>query len=102
MALHVGDRVIDINGHSVDESSSITDIQNLIDETDRVLQLTLEHEPNTLARKNPVSGELEFLMTQSVSRNTSSSSISPPLASMLPPQVNTKLFYLTQSSLLIK
>lgn len=84
MSLHIGDRVIDINGHSIDGNKSITDIQKLIDDTDRVLQLTLEHEPNTIARKNPISGELEFLMAENVSRNPSSSSISSPDL-MLPP-----------------
>jgi hypothetical protein len=81
MALHIGDRVIDVNGHSVQNSSSLKDIQKIIDDTDRVLQLTIEHEPNTITRRNPISGELEFLTTQAVSRNASSSSIdatSPP------------------------
>jgi LIM domain kinase 1 len=90
MALHVGDRVIDINGHSVNATSdSIRDLQKIIDDTDRVLQLTIEHEPNTITRKNPISGELEFLTTQNVSRNASSSSISPSSVesvAMLPPQ----------------
>lgn len=81
MALHVGDRVIDVNGHSVHKSSSIKDIQNIIDSTDQVLKFTLEHEPNCHTRRNPVSGELEFL--QVISRNASSSSITP---SELPPQ----------------
>lgn len=84
MALHVGDRVIDVNGKSIDSASSIRDIQSIIDETDRVLQLTIEHEPNTITRRNPISGELEFLTTQAVSRNASSSSISPA-ESMGPP-----------------
>lgn len=84
MALHIGDRVIDVNGHSIHGSSSIKDIQKIIDDTDRVLQLTIEHEPNTITRRNPISGELEFLTTQAVSRNASSSSISPG-ESMGPP-----------------
>lgn len=84
MALHIGDRVIDVNGHSVHSSSSVRDIQKIIDDTDRVLQLTIEHEPNTITRRNPISGELEFLTTQAVSRNASSSSISPA-ESMGPP-----------------
>lgn len=84
MALHIGDRVIDVNGHSVHSSSSVRDIQKIIDDTDRVLQLTIEHEPNTITRRNPISGELEFLTTQTVSRNASSSSITPT-DSMGPP-----------------
>lgn len=86
MALHIGDRIIDVNGHSVDTQSSLKDIQKIIDDTDRVLQLTIEHEPNTITRRNPISGELEFLTTQSVSRNASSSSIGkPPDTVMGPP-----------------
>jgi LIM domain kinase 1 len=87
MALHVGDRIIDINGHSVDGKNSIKDLHKIIDDTDRVLQLTIEHEPNTITRRNPISGELEFLTAQTVSRNASSSSISPnnDPALMLPP-----------------
>lgn len=90
MALHVGDRVIDINGHTVDTTAdSIKNLQTIIDDTDRVLQLTIEHEPNTITRKNPISGELEFLTAQNVCRNASSSSISPSSPEsimMLPPQ----------------
>lgn len=86
MALHIGDRVIDVNGRSIHGSSSIKDIQKIIDDTDRVLQLTIEHEPNTITRRNPISGELEFLTTQTVSRNASSSSISPAESMGPPPQ----------------
>ena len=85
MALHIGDRVIDVNGCSVQKSSSVKDIQKIIDDTDRVLQLTIEHEPNTITRRNPISGELEFLTTQTVSRNASSSSISHTDAMGPPP-----------------
>ena len=88
MALHIGDRVIDVNGHSVHDSSSIKDIQKIIDDTDRVLQLTIEHEPNTITRRNPISGELEFLTTQAVSRNASSSSISPAEMGPPPPKLD--------------
>ncbi len=89
MALHVGDRVIDINGVSIDESNSIMDMQKLIDETEKILQITLEHEPNVkFARKNPVSGELEFLATDSLNRNNSSSeSCDSKDDATLPPQV---------------
>lgn len=85
MALHIGDRIIDVNGHSVDTQSSLKGIQKIIDDTDRVLQLTIEHEPNTITRRNPISGELEFLTTQTVSRNASSSSIGKQAESMGPP-----------------
>lgn len=88
MALHVGDRVIDVNGHSVQESSSIKDIQNIIDSTDQVLKFTLEHEPNCHTRRNPVSGELEFLATQVISRNASSSSIAPSDLPLQPPKLD--------------
>lgn len=85
MALHIGDRIIDVNGHSVDTQSSLKGIQKIIDDTDRVLQLTIEHEPNTITRRNPISGELEFLTTQTVSRNASSSSIGKQSEPMGPP-----------------
>lgn len=85
MALHIGDRVIDVNGHSVDGNSSVADIQRIIDDTDRVLQLTIEHEPNTITRRNPLNGELEFLTTQTVSRNASTSSIIGSNEPMGPP-----------------
>lgn len=74
MALHIGDRIIEVNGQSVDDNS-LEDLQKIIHDTDRVLQLTIEHEPNTITRRNPISGELEFLTSQAVSRNASSSSI---------------------------
>lgn len=89
MTLHVGDRVIDINGCTVDPSESVKNLQTIIDDTDRgVLQLTIEHEPNTITRKNPISGELEFLTAQNVCRNASSTSLSPASPesiSLLPP-----------------
>lgn len=92
MALHIGDRIIDINGHTVNGTNSINDLHKIIDDTDRVLQLTIEHEPNTITRRNPISGELEFLTTQAVSRNASSSSINPnDAAMMLPPVPPPKL-----------
>jgi LIM domain kinase 1 len=80
MALHIGDRIIDINGHSIDKSNSIRDLQKIIDDTEKVLHLTIEHEPNTITRRNPINGELEFLTTQTVSRNASSTSICPNVA----------------------
>lgn len=44
MSLHVGDRVIEINGQTV-RNNSFEDIRKLIQETDHTLQLTIEHDP---------------------------------------------------------
>lgn len=42
-SLHVGDRVIEVNGHSI-KGNSLEDIEKIMQDTDK-LQLTIEHDP---------------------------------------------------------
>ena len=52
MSLHVGDRVIEINGQTV-RNNSFEDIRKLIQDTDHTLQLTIEHDPAEYSTTSP-------------------------------------------------
>ncbi|XP_073994181.1 LIM domain kinase 1 isoform X2 [Rhodnius prolixus] len=54
MSLHVGDRILEVNGLPVTEQS-LNDIENLIRYSDRVLQLTIEHDPDTRIYRGSIS-----------------------------------------------
>ncbi|RWS22862.1 LIM domain kinase 1-like protein [Leptotrombidium deliense] len=56
--LHIGDKILEVNGTPVHEKS-ITDIEDLISATNKVLQLTIEHDPATISRQKsfPFSNE---------------------------------------------
>ncbi|XP_055374814.1 LIM domain kinase 1 isoform X2 [Condylostylus longicornis] len=49
MSLHVGDKILEVNGTPV-KDSSIEQIDNLIQSTEKVLQLTIEHDPIEISR----------------------------------------------------
>ncbi|KAL1130084.1 hypothetical protein AAG570_013023, partial [Ranatra chinensis] len=52
MSLHIGDRILEVNGTPV-KDQPIENIENLIRYSDTVLQLTIEHDPDALNRKRP-------------------------------------------------
>lgn len=52
MSLHIGDRILEVNGTPV-KDQSIENIENLIRYSDSVLQLTIEHDPDALSRRRP-------------------------------------------------
>ncbi|XP_022183840.2 LIM domain kinase 1 isoform X2 [Nilaparvata lugens] len=52
MSLHIGDRILEVNGTPV-KDQSIDNIENLIRYSDSVLQLTIEHDPDALSRRRP-------------------------------------------------
>ncbi|XP_055854469.1 LIM domain kinase 1 isoform X2 [Episyrphus balteatus] len=49
--VHIGDRILEVNGTPV-RNTSIEHIDNLIRSTDKILQLTVEHDPKDLNRNN--------------------------------------------------
>lgn len=65
-SLHLGDRIIEVNGHAVKENS-LEDIEKIILESEKVLQLTIEHDP--------VKEEPDFLGSTPASRVASTNSV---------------------------
>ncbi|XP_013784173.1 LIM domain kinase 1-like isoform X2 [Limulus polyphemus] len=51
MSLHIGDRILEVNGTPIKEHS-ITQVEDLICSNNKVLQLTIEHDPTTLPRRS--------------------------------------------------
>ncbi|XP_055902546.1 LIM domain kinase 1 isoform X2 [Eupeodes corollae] len=49
--VQIGDRILEVNGTPV-RNTSIEHIDNLIRSTDRILQLTVEHDPKDVSRNN--------------------------------------------------
>lgn len=49
MSLHIGDRILEVNGTPV-KDTALENIENLIQSSDKVLQLTIEHDPDTLPK----------------------------------------------------
>ncbi|GLH05264.1 LIM domain kinase 1 [Gryllus bimaculatus] len=52
MSLHIGDRILEVNGTPV-KDQPIENIENLIRYSDTVLQLTIEHDPDAVSRRRP-------------------------------------------------
>lgn len=49
MSLHIGDKILEVNGQQV-SGSSIENIDKLMQSSDRVLQLTIEHDPHRMTK----------------------------------------------------
>ena len=72
MSLHVGDKILEVNGTPI-KDSSIEHIDKLIQNTDSVLQLTIEHDPIDISRSNSlmeISRTSSPLQTIDINRNT--------------------------------
>ncbi|RWS10369.1 LIM domain kinase 1-like protein, partial [Dinothrombium tinctorium] len=52
MSLRVGDKILEVNGTPVN-TQSLSDIEDLICVTNKVLHLTIEHDPSNIARQGP-------------------------------------------------
>ncbi|XP_057667372.1 LIM domain kinase 1 isoform X2 [Diorhabda carinulata] len=48
MSLHIGDKILEINGMPV-KDTSLENVENLLRYSDTVLQLTIEHDPQTIS-----------------------------------------------------
>ncbi|XP_034935704.1 LIM domain kinase 1 isoform X2 [Chelonus insularis] len=62
MSLHIGDRILEINGTPV-KDQPVENIENLIKYSDSVLQLTIEHDPDALSRRTNFSSTPVILST---------------------------------------
>ncbi|KAL1502710.1 hypothetical protein ABEB36_007817 [Hypothenemus hampei] len=50
MSLHIGDKILEINGMPV-RDTPLENVENLLRYSDTVLQLTIEHDPDSISRK---------------------------------------------------
>ncbi|XP_064459516.1 LIM domain kinase 1-like isoform X2 [Ornithodoros turicata] len=53
MALHIGDKILEVNGTPL-KHQSLEEIEDLIKSTNKVLQLTIEHDPNSTLPRCPL------------------------------------------------
>ncbi|XP_015520631.2 probable serine/threonine-protein kinase DDB_G0271402 isoform X1 [Neodiprion lecontei] len=70
MSLHIGDRILEVNGTPVKEQP-IESIENLIRYSDTVLQLTIEHDPDAVSRRPSFPNAPSPVITSSLSPRTS-------------------------------
>ncbi|XP_057319682.1 LIM domain kinase 1 isoform X1 [Microplitis mediator] len=70
MSLHIGDRILEINGTPV-KDQPVESIENLIRYSDSVLQLTIEHDPDALSRRNNFSTTQSAFLSTATSPRTS-------------------------------
>ncbi|XP_033201270.2 LIM domain kinase 1 isoform X1 [Bombus vancouverensis nearcticus] len=70
ISLHIGDRILEINGTPV-KDQPIESIENLIQHSDTVLQLTIEHDPDAVSRRPAYSSPTAAMLTSITSPRTS-------------------------------
>ncbi|KAG4079659.1 hypothetical protein HA402_010439 [Bradysia odoriphaga] len=58
MSLHIGDKILEVNGQQV-TGTSIENIDKLMQSSDRVLQLTIEHDPHRMTKS---ASSIEYAM----------------------------------------
>ncbi|XP_018349000.1 PREDICTED: LIM domain kinase 1 isoform X2 [Trachymyrmex septentrionalis] len=70
ISLHIGDRILEVNGTPV-KDQPVESIENLIQYSDTVLQLTIEHDPDAVSRRptfsSPSSAMLTYVGTPRIS-----------------------------------
>ncbi|XP_017884402.1 LIM domain kinase 1 isoform X2 [Ceratina calcarata] len=70
MSLHIGDRILEVNGTPV-KDQPIESIENLIQYSDTVVQLTIEHDPDAVSRQPTYSSPSAAMLTSVASPRTS-------------------------------
>ncbi|XP_033329452.2 LIM domain kinase 1 isoform X2 [Megalopta genalis] len=70
ISLHIGDRILEVNGTPV-KDQPIESIENLIQHSDTVLQLTIEHDPDAVSRRPAYSSPSAVMLTSIGSPKTS-------------------------------
>ncbi|XP_017790245.1 PREDICTED: LIM domain kinase 1 [Habropoda laboriosa] len=70
ISLHIGDRILEVNGTPV-KDQPIESIENLIQHSDTVLQLTIEHDPDAVSRRPTFSSPSAAMLTSIPSPRTS-------------------------------
>nr|XP_033329452.1 LIM domain kinase 1 isoform X2 [Megalopta genalis] len=73
ISLHIGDRILEVNGTPV-KDQPIESIENLIQHSDTVLQLTIEHDPDAVSRRPAYSSPSAVMLTSIGSPKTSTES----------------------------
>ncbi|XP_011863607.1 PREDICTED: LIM domain kinase 1 isoform X2 [Vollenhovia emeryi] len=62
ISLHIGDRILEVNGTPV-KDQPVENIENLIQYSDTVLQLTIEHDPDAVSRRPAFSSPSSAMLT---------------------------------------
>ncbi|XP_034192448.1 LIM domain kinase 1 isoform X2 [Osmia lignaria lignaria] len=70
ISLHIGDRILEVNGTPV-KDQPIENIENLIQYSDTVLQLTIEHDPDAVSRQPTFSSPSAAMLTSIANPRTS-------------------------------
>ncbi|XP_043509205.1 LIM domain kinase 1 isoform X2 [Frieseomelitta varia] len=70
ISLHIGDRILEVNGTPV-KDQPIENIENLIQYSDTVVQLTIEHDPDAVSRRLTYSSPSAAMLTSIASPRTS-------------------------------
>ncbi|XP_015435959.1 PREDICTED: LIM domain kinase 1 [Dufourea novaeangliae] len=70
ISLHIGDRILEVNGTPV-KDQPIESLENLIQYSDTVLQLTIEHDPDAVSRQPTYSSPSAAMLTSIGSPRTS-------------------------------
>ncbi|XP_076294361.1 LIM domain kinase 1 isoform X1 [Lasioglossum baleicum] len=73
ISLHIGDRILEVNGTPV-KDQPIESIENLIQYSDTVLQLTIEHDPDAVSRRPAYSSPSATMLTSIGSPKTTAES----------------------------
>ncbi|XP_029668189.1 LIM domain kinase 1 isoform X2 [Formica exsecta] len=73
ISLHIGDRILEVNGTPV-KDQPVENIENLIQYSDTVLQLTIEHDPDAISRRPTFCSPSSAMLTCVGSPRTSSES----------------------------
>lgn len=71
MSLHIGDKILEVNGQPV-KDTSIENIDKLIQSSDRVLQLTIEHDPHRFVQPMPTPSTSSSSLATTATTNTNS------------------------------
>lgn len=70
MSLHIGDKILEVNGTPI-QDTCLENIDQLIQSSDKVLQLTIEHDPHRMTRFSNSVPELPITTTAITSEPTS-------------------------------
>ncbi|XP_070161354.1 LIM domain kinase 1 isoform X2 [Polyergus mexicanus] len=73
ISLHIGDRILEVNGTPV-KDQPVENIENLIQYSDTVLQLTIEHDPDAVSRRPTFCSPSSAMLTCVGSPRTNSES----------------------------
>lgn len=76
MSLHIGDKILEVNGTPVN-NTSIESIDELIQSSDKVLQLTIEHDPAISSSQTSIASDTPMSPLQAIDTNKSDGNVQP-------------------------